>query len=31
VRAIESGDPDRAEREFDAHFDEGLRRLDLER
>lgn len=31
VQAIESGDPDRAEREFDAHFDEGLRRLDPER
>jgi DNA-binding GntR family transcriptional regulator len=25
--AIESGDPDRAERELTAHFDEGLRRL----
>jgi DNA-binding GntR family transcriptional regulator len=25
--AIESGDPDRAERELAAHFDEGLRRL----
>jgi DNA-binding GntR family transcriptional regulator len=27
VDALESGDPDRAEREFDAHFYDGLRRL----
>ena len=27
VEAIESGDPDRAERELDAHFAEGLKRL----
>jgi DNA-binding GntR family transcriptional regulator len=27
VRAIESGDPDRAERALDAHFAEGLKRL----
>jgi hypothetical protein len=31
ARAIESGDPDRAERKFDAHFDDGLRRLGAER
>jgi DNA-binding GntR family transcriptional regulator len=30
VEAIRSGDPDRAERELDAHFAEGLRRLPFE-
>jgi len=30
TQAIESGDPDRADRELHAHFDEGLRRLPFE-